>query len=80
METVPKLVEPVRTVVDGVVREVRVPALAAVPAHGSLGDIPFENAAQAPAEAVLARKESDGTWRDVTAAEFAAEVLAVAKG
>ncbi|MEV7172061.1 AMP-dependent synthetase/ligase [Streptomyces sp. NPDC090085] len=80
METVPKLVEPVRTVVDGVVREVRVPALAAVPAHGSLGDIPFENAVQAPAEAVLARKEPDGTWRDVTAAEFAAEVLAVAKG
>ncbi|MEU6209373.1 AMP-dependent synthetase/ligase [Streptomyces sp. NPDC047023] len=60
--------------------EVRVPALAAVPAHGSLGDIPFENAVQAPAEAVLARKEPDGTWRDVTAAEFAAEVLAVAKG
>ncbi|MFI8363092.1 AMP-dependent synthetase/ligase [Streptomyces sp. NPDC085612] len=80
METVPKLVEPVRTVVDGVVREVRVPALAAVPAHGSLGDIPFENAVQAPADAVLARKEPDGTWRDVTAAEFAAEVLAVAKG
>ncbi|MFE2325747.1 AMP-dependent synthetase/ligase [Streptomyces sp. NPDC059385] len=76
----PKLVEPVKTVVDGVVREVYVPALAAVPERGSLGDIPFENARQAPAEAVLARKEPDGTWRDVTAAEFAAEVLAVAKG
>ncbi|MFD9724151.1 AMP-dependent synthetase/ligase [Streptomyces sp. NPDC059072] len=76
----PKLVEPVKTVVDGVVREVYVPALAAVPERGSLGDIPFENARQAPGEAVLARKEPDGTWRDVTAAEFAAEVLAVAKG
>ncbi|MFE1414700.1 AMP-dependent synthetase/ligase [Streptomyces sp. NPDC058746] len=76
----PKLVEPVKTVVDGVVREVYVPALAAVPERGSLGDIPFENARQAPAEPVLARKEEDGTWRDVTAAEFAAEVLAVAKG
>ncbi|MEW2582752.1 AMP-dependent synthetase/ligase [Streptomyces virginiae] len=80
VEAEPKLVEPVRTVVDGVVREVRVPALAAVPAQGSLGDIPFDNAAQAPREAVLARKQADGTWRDVTAAEFAAEVLAVARG
>ncbi|MGW0393525.1 AMP-dependent synthetase/ligase [Streptomyces sp. NPDC003042] len=73
-------VEPVRTVVDGVVREVAVAALARVPWQGSLGDIPFDNAAQAPDEVVLARKERDGGWRDVTAAEFAAEVLAVAKG
>ncbi|MFD9332842.1 AMP-dependent synthetase/ligase [Streptomyces sp. NPDC060028] len=80
MDAEPKLVEPVRTVVDGVVREVAVPALAAVPASGSLGDIPFQNAREAPGEAVLARKERDGSWRDVTAAEFAAEVLAVAKG
>ncbi|MFB7468095.1 AMP-dependent synthetase/ligase [Streptomyces sp. NPDC056224] len=73
-------VEPVKTVVDGVVREVRVPALAPVAEHGSLGDIPFQNAREAPREAVLARKDRNGTWRDVTAAEFAAEVLAVAKG
>ncbi|OEJ32421.1 long-chain fatty acid--CoA ligase [Streptomyces subrutilus] len=73
-------VEPVKTTVDGVVREVRVPALAGVPERGSLGDIPFDNARQAPGEAVLARKGRDGTWRDVTAAQFAAEVLAVAKG
>ncbi|WP_053682495.1 AMP-dependent synthetase/ligase [Streptomyces sp. WM4235] len=76
----PKLVEPVKTVIDGVVREVVVPALVGPPPHGSLGDIPFDNAAQAPAEAVLARKGPDGAWRDVSAAEFAAEVLAVAKG
>ncbi|MGW0366377.1 AMP-dependent synthetase/ligase [Streptomyces sp. NPDC002990] len=69
-----------KTVVDGVVREVRVPALVGAPVRGSLGEIPFENARQAPGEAVLARKERDGSWRDVTAAEFAAEVLAVAKG
>ncbi|MFD8415912.1 AMP-dependent synthetase/ligase [Streptomyces sp. NPDC059650] len=79
-QTVPKLVEPVRTVVDGVVREVEVPALAGVPASGSLGDIPFHNAREAPGTAVLSRKQQDGTWRDVTAAQFAAEVLAVAKG
>ncbi|MFD7095961.1 AMP-dependent synthetase/ligase [Streptomyces xanthophaeus] len=73
-------VEPVKTLVDGVVREVWVPALAAPPTGGSLADIPFDNAREAPGEAVLARKDRDGTWRDVTAAEFAAEVLAVAKG
>ncbi|MGW6689567.1 AMP-dependent synthetase/ligase [Streptomyces sp. NPDC054961] len=73
-------VEPGKTLIDGRVREVWVPALARVPVSGSLGDIPFANAREAPGEAVLARKEPDGTWRDVSAAEFAAEVLAVAKG
>ncbi|MFE2143539.1 AMP-dependent synthetase/ligase [Streptomyces sp. NPDC059456] len=76
----PRLVRPVLTVVDGVVREAEVPALAGVPASGSLGDIPFQNAREYPHEVVLARKERDGSWRDVTAAEFAAEVMAVAKG
>lgn len=80
MEAEPKLVEPVKTTVAGVVRQVSVPALARVPVSGSLGDLPFENARQAPDEPVLARKEPDGSWRDVTAAEFAREVLAVAKG
>lgn len=80
MEAEPKLVEPVKTTVAGVVRQVSVPALARVPVSGSLGDLPFENARQAPHEPVLARKEPDGSWRDVTAAEFAREVLAVAKG
>nr|WSW44343.1 AMP-dependent synthetase/ligase [Streptomyces sp. NBC_01001] len=76
----PRLIPPVLTVVDGVVRQVEVPALAGVPGSGSLGDIPFQNAREAPGEVVLARKERDGSWRDVTAAEFAAEVMAVAKG
>lgn len=73
-------VEPVKTVIDGVVREVHVPALVGPPQKGSLGDIPFDNAREAPGEAVLARKDRDGNWRDVSAAQFAAEVLAVAKG
>ncbi|UQX01590.1 AMP-binding protein [Streptomyces sp. RerS4] len=76
----PRPVEPLKTIVDGVVREVAVPALAGIPASGSLGDIPFLNAREAPDAPVLSRKERDGTWRDVSAAEFAAEVLAVAKG
>ncbi|MFI0261391.1 AMP-dependent synthetase/ligase [Streptomyces sp. NPDC017056] len=80
----PALVEPRKAVRGGVVREVSVPPLAPRVRTGSLGDIPFDNAAQAPGEAVLSRKkaarESGGAWRDVSAAEFAGEVLALAKG
>nr|WP_312866430.1 AMP-dependent synthetase/ligase [Streptomyces boluensis] len=65
---------------DGVVREVSVPPLAPVVTEGSLADIPYTNAEQAPADPVLSRKGADGTWRDVTAREFAAEVQALAKG
>ncbi|GGV65436.1 long-chain acyl-CoA synthetase [Streptomyces longisporoflavus] len=76
----PVLVEPHLRHLDGVVREVSVPAFAAAVREGSLADIPFDNAREAPAEAVLSRKGEDGRWRDVSAAEFADEVLAVAKG
>ncbi|MEN8655888.1 AMP-dependent synthetase/ligase [Streptomyces sp. 21So2-11] len=64
----------------GVVREASVPALARPVRRGSLADIPFDNAREAPADVVLGRKRPDGSWRDMTAAEFAADVLAVAKG
>ncbi|MDI3385860.1 AMP-dependent synthetase/ligase [Streptomyces sp. B-S-A8] len=76
----PPLVEPRRTVTDGVVREVSVPPLAPAVTSGSLADIPYENAEHAPEDAVLTRKGADGTWRDVTAREFAAEVRALADG
>ncbi len=80
----PAPAKPRTQVRDGVVREVSVPPLAPPVRTGSLGDIPFDNAAQAPDEVVLARKRAGpgagGAWRDVSAAEFAAEVLAVAKG
>ncbi|MFH8566913.1 AMP-dependent synthetase/ligase [Streptomyces sp. NPDC017993] len=72
--------EPEKTVVDGVVREVSVPALVPPAPTGSLGDLPFANAAEAPDDIVLARKQPSGAWRDISAAEFAAEVRAVAKG
>ncbi|MFD4702814.1 AMP-dependent synthetase/ligase [Streptomyces niveus] len=73
-------VEPEKLWVDGVVRQVSVPALVPPAPDGSLADIPFDNAQDAPDEAVLSRKEPDGRWRDVTAAVFADEVRAVAKG
>ncbi|MGI5481357.1 AMP-dependent synthetase/ligase [Streptomyces lavendofoliae] len=60
--------------------EVSVPPLVPPVTDGSLADIPFDNARQAPADPVLSRKDAGGVWRDVSAAGFAAEVLAVAKG
>ncbi|QQM43239.1 AMP-dependent synthetase/ligase [Streptomyces liliifuscus] len=63
----------------GVVREARMPALAAKAATGSIADLPFTNAAEAPHAVVLRRREH-GTWQSVTAAVFAREVTAVAKG
>ncbi|WP_189300383.1 AMP-dependent synthetase/ligase [Streptomyces albospinus] len=77
---VPQLVEPHRVLVEGVVREVSVPPLAPPVRTGSLGDIPFTNAAEAPHQTVLSRRQPSGAWRDITAAEFATEVRAVAKG
>ncbi|MET9942986.1 AMP-binding protein, partial [Streptomyces halstedii] len=77
----PILVEPTKKRgPDGRVQEVSVPALAPPVLRGSLAEIPFDNAREAPDEAVLSRKDAESTWHDVTAAEFAAEVLAVAKG
>ncbi|MFI6083281.1 AMP-dependent synthetase/ligase [Streptomyces sp. NPDC051217] len=73
-------VEPEKLWVDGVVRQVSVPPLVPPVPEGSLADIPFDNARYAPDEAVLSRKHADGRWRDVTAAAFADEVRAVAKG
>ncbi|MFF9043213.1 AMP-dependent synthetase/ligase [Streptomyces parvulus] len=64
---------------SGAVREARTAALAPRPTTGSIADIPFTNAAEAP-DAVLLRREVDGAWRPVTAAAFAREVTAVAKG
>ncbi|GAA5003214.1 AMP-dependent synthetase/ligase [Streptomyces siamensis] len=77
---VPPLMEPEIRRLDGVVREVSVPPLVGQMRHGSLADIPFDNADAAPGDVVLSRKAQDGTWKDVSAAEFAAQVLAVAKG
>ncbi|MFH9331137.1 AMP-dependent synthetase/ligase [Streptomyces althioticus] len=63
----------------GTVREVRTEVLAAHPVTGTTADVPFTNADEAP-DAVVLRREEEGAWRPVTAAAFAAEVTAVAKG
>ncbi|AMW10574.1 long-chain fatty acid--CoA ligase [Streptomyces qaidamensis] len=63
----------------GIVREARTAPLAPRPTTGSIADIPYTNAAEAP-DAVVLRREQHGSWQPVTAAAFAHEVTAVAKG
>ncbi|WP_415950805.1 AMP-dependent synthetase/ligase [Streptomyces sp. KLOTTS4A1] len=60
-------------------REFSLPALYEVPADGNLTDIVRRNAAQHPDVAVIARKVN-GTWQDIDAKAFLAEVTAAAKG
>ncbi|MFE9642665.1 AMP-dependent synthetase/ligase [Streptomyces sp. NPDC006365] len=64
---------------DGVVREARTPPLASPPTTGTTADLPCVNAAEAP-DAVVLRRQRNGTWHPVTATTFAHEVTAVAKG
>ncbi len=76
----PSVVRPQLSIENGRVTQAYVPAFASPIEEGSLADIPFFNARHAPDDVVLSRKERDGSWRDVSCAEFASEVLSVAKG
>jgi long-chain acyl-CoA synthetase len=60
-------------------REFSLPALYEVPADGNLTDLIRRNAARHPDGRVISRKVG-GTWLDVTAEDFLAEVRTVAKG
>ncbi|MFG1999904.1 AMP-dependent synthetase/ligase [Spirillospora sp. NPDC048911] len=60
-------------------REFSVPAMVEVPGSTNLTDAPFDRAAEQPGRIVLRRKNGSA-WRAVTAAEFAGEVTAIAKG
>ncbi|SER37568.1 AMP-dependent synthetase/ligase [Actinokineospora terrae] len=60
-------------------REYGVPRTAAVTDAENLTDMVWSNADRFP-DAVAVRRRLDGAWVDVTAADFAAHVLAVAKG
>jgi long-chain acyl-CoA synthetase len=48
--------------------------------RGSLADLPYDNARRDPGTVAFSRKDPEGRWYDVTAARFAADVHAVAKG
>ncbi|MGW3099162.1 AMP-dependent synthetase/ligase [Streptomyces sp. NPDC001102] len=77
---VPQLVEPEIRRLDGEVRETSVPPLVPPRTHGSLADLPFDNAEAEPDARVLSRRRDDGDWTDVSAAEFAQQIMALAKG
>ncbi|WP_329113794.1 AMP-dependent synthetase/ligase [Streptomyces sp. NBC_01353] len=64
---------------NGVVREARTPLPDGPPPTGTPADIPFVNAAEDPGSVVIRRKRR-GSWQPVTAAEFAGDVQAAAKG
>ncbi|MCQ4081248.1 long-chain fatty acid--CoA ligase [Streptomyces sp. RB6PN25] len=72
--------EPELTREGGRVVGAATPALVPPVTSGSLAEIPFRNAEEAPAEVVISRKDDSGIWHDVTCAAFREEVLAVAKG
>lgn len=61
-------------------REFTVPPMAAAPLVGGLADVVFDYAEQDPDRVALGQKDTSGRWRDVTAATFRDEVLALAKG
>ncbi|MCX5104635.1 MULTISPECIES: long-chain fatty acid--CoA ligase [unclassified Streptomyces] len=54
--------------------------MAAAPLVGGLADVVFDHAEEDPDRVALGRKDARGQWRDVTAAAFRDEVLALAKG
>jgi long-chain acyl-CoA synthetase len=62
------------------VREYSIPALVEVSAPARLTDVVYRRADAEPAMVVLRKRTSTGSWQDVTAAQFRAEVTALAKG
>ena len=60
-------------------REFTVPATVTVPDDARVTDMVIENAREAPELVSFSRRSATG-WEDVTAAAFAAEVTAVARG
>ena len=61
-------------------REISVPALFECPDLANTADIVFELAASQPAEAAFSRLGPDSVWQDISHAEFAGDVAALARG
>ena len=61
-------------------REFSTPLTIDIPATGNLTDDVVANAREAGGDVAFSRRGGPGGWEDVTAAEFLAEVSAVAKG
>ncbi|NEB80712.1 long-chain fatty acid--CoA ligase [Streptomyces sp. SID14478] len=61
-------------------REFTNPALASAPPVGGLADAVFDRALEDPGHIAFGRKDKEGTWHDVTSAQFRDEVMGLAKG
>ena len=61
-------------------REYSIPALMEIPATENLADLVTRRAAQQPEAVMLRRQRPDGTWADISAAQFRDDVYALAKG
>jgi long-chain acyl-CoA synthetase len=63
-------------------REHSTPATVDIPPSAGLTDVVFERAAREPGRVVMRRKDAaaGGGWRDVTAQQFAGDVMTLAKG
>jgi long-chain acyl-CoA synthetase len=61
-------------------REFGIPALVEIPAAATLTDVVFGSAQSDPDQVMLRKQDEAGAWSDVTAAQFAGEVRALAKG
>ncbi|MGO8962003.1 MAG: AMP-dependent synthetase/ligase [Streptosporangiaceae bacterium] len=59
--------------------EYGIPALIEIPDDAGLADVVFSRAAADPDEVML-RRRAGGSWQDVTAGQFRAQVAALAKG
>jgi len=62
------------------VREFSVPPLVVVPPETNITDLVLRQAAKPSNPALFSRLDSAGTWRDVSATDFLADVQALAKG
>jgi long-chain acyl-CoA synthetase len=61
------------------VRELSVPSIVASPRQHNTADYVYDNAARVP-DRIALRRRVDGSWQDVTSAQFASEVLSCARG
>jgi long-chain acyl-CoA synthetase len=62
------------------VLEFGIPALIEIPDDAGLPDVVFSRAAADPDEVMLRRRRAAGSWQDVTAGQFQAQVAGLAKG
>jgi long-chain acyl-CoA synthetase len=62
------------------VREFSVPPLVVVPPETNITDLVLRQAAKAGNPALFSRRDASGSWQDISATDFVADVRALAKG